>query len=405
MAVFIIAICVIGWGEITQYIRSQVMYYKPQLFIEAAYSVGAGSRHILANHILPNLLPSILVLAALECGSILMLLAELGFLNVFLGGGFKAAIAEGSRMQAIYYYFSDIPEWGALLANIRNWWRSYPWLAWYPGVFFFLAIFAFNIFGEGLRRFMDETRISLRLLFNRYVALAGIAVLLLGWALYRSGSPLDVYTSQARQFSAQNAMQDIAELSSAPYQGRESGTEGYDLAAETIARRMEEVGLLPGGQQNTYIQENKAIQSHLNAVPLLDVYWDNSQAPESLVYRQDFVENAEILFRYSEGEGNIIGLAAGPGGGDSDTSPVRSPDSGLADKVIIVLEEDFERMTAPVTAGILVVTGDSEVMQRKDLYPSSGFIIGRFQSSGPVFFITPETADRLLAQPEAPSPI
>ena len=49
-------------------------------------------------------------------GSVLMLLAELGFLNIFLGGGFRV---EGS---AGIYYYSDIPEWGALLSNIRNWW-------------------------------------------------------------------------------------------------------------------------------------------------------------------------------------------------------------------------------------------------------------------------------------------
>ena len=89
------------------------------------------------------------------------LLADLGFLNIFVGGGFRADIGQSAGMQAIVYYFSDVPEWSALLANIRNWWRSYPWLAWYPGVAFFLAILAFNLLGEGLRRFLEESRVNI----------------------------------------------------------------------------------------------------------------------------------------------------------------------------------------------------------------------------------------------------
>ena len=94
---------------------------KPQLFIEAARSIGARSSQILSRHVFSNLLPSLLVLAALEMGGVLMLLAELGFLNVFLGGGFKVMYAEKGRMIPVIAYFSDVPEWGSLLANIRQW--------------------------------------------------------------------------------------------------------------------------------------------------------------------------------------------------------------------------------------------------------------------------------------------
>ena len=82
-------------------------------------------------------------------GGILMLLAELGYLNIFLGGGFQAIIADTGRSSTVAY-FSDVPEWAALIANVRDWWRSYPWMALYPGAAFFLSIMAFNILGEGL---------------------------------------------------------------------------------------------------------------------------------------------------------------------------------------------------------------------------------------------------------------
>ena len=161
LSVFVIALCVVGWGEIAQFVRGQVAGLKPQPYIEATRATGARTGWVLTRHVLPHLWTPLLALAVLEMGSVLMLLAELGFLNIFLGGGFKAEIGEVGAMAPVVYYFSDVPEWGALLANIRNWWQSSPWLAWYPGVAFFLAILTFNLWGEGLRRFLDESRINL----------------------------------------------------------------------------------------------------------------------------------------------------------------------------------------------------------------------------------------------------
>ena len=77
--VFILALCVVGWGEVTQFVRSQTMRIKPSLFIEAARSLGSSSAGILIRQVFPNLVSSLLVIASLEMGGILMLLAELGF--------------------------------------------------------------------------------------------------------------------------------------------------------------------------------------------------------------------------------------------------------------------------------------------------------------------------------------
>ncbi len=80
-SVFIITLCVVGWGQIAQYVRSQVISQKPELYIEAARSVGARVLQILTRHTLPYLMPSLLVTFALEMGGVLMLLSELGFLE------------------------------------------------------------------------------------------------------------------------------------------------------------------------------------------------------------------------------------------------------------------------------------------------------------------------------------
>jgi peptide/nickel transport system permease protein len=207
MWVFIVSLALVGWGEVAQFVRSKAIAIKPQPYIEAARSIGAHSGRLLSHHVFPNLLSSLVVLAALEMGSVLMLLAELGFLNIFLGGGFKAMIGEAGRMVPVIYYFSDVPEWGALLANIRDWWRSYPWMVWYAGAAFFLAIMTFNLLAEGLRRFLDESRVNVGKVINRYTALAAVAAVAI-WVLW-STAPVSQYTDAALQFDAQPVTADV----------------------------------------------------------------------------------------------------------------------------------------------------------------------------------------------------
>ena len=380
MKVFIIAFCVVGWGEIAQYVRGQVIAEKPKLHIEAAHAVGARSGRILNIHILPHLLPSIVVLAVLEMGSVLMLLAELGFLNIFLGGGFRVESTNG------IYYYSDIPEWGALLSNIRNWWRSYGWMAWYPGLFFFLSIFSLNILGEGLRRFLEDSRISLNRFINRYTAVFATAAIVVTVLLFRSQTPLGLYNNEAKQFDAERAMADIAALSSPEFEGRESGTDGNRAAAEYIASRMEEIGLFPGGVKETFIQGLYSPRFHLVEVPRLEILDGNGNVIESFVYRQDFVEFVEYGPPFPNAKGAVVGLALGEGYYEQR---VLAPQD-LFDNILLVRESDLWNLNIKFASGILVVSDDPQVMDTKLLYGHD------INATLPVLYITPQVADRLL---------
>lgn len=381
MKVFIIAFCIVGWGEIAQYVRGQVIAEKPKLHIEAAHAVGARSGRILNTHILPHLLPSIVVLAVLEMGSVLMLLAELGFLNIFLGGGFRV---EGN---AGIYYYSDIPEWGALLSNIRDWWRSYGWMAWYPGLFFFLSIFSLNILGEGLRRFLEASRISLNRFINRYTAIFATVAIVATVLLFRGQTPLGLYSKEASQFEAERALADIAALSSPEFEGRESGTDGNRAAAQYIAERMEEIGLFPGGEKETFIQALFNPRFHLVEVPRLEILDENGEITEALTYREDFVEFVDYGLPYPDAKGSVVGLALSEGYYEKR---VRSPQE-LFENIILVRDSDLVNLDIKIAAGILVVSEDPAVMETKLLYPHDT------TASLPVMTITPELADRLLA--------
>ena len=423
--VFVVALCVVGWGEVAQFIRGQVIGIKPQLYVEAARALGARSRQILLRHVLPHLVTPLFVLGALEMGGILMLLAELGFLNVFLGGGFKVAIAEMGMMVPVIAYFSDVPEWGALLANIRDWWRSYNWLAWYPGLAFFLAIVAFNLWGEGLRRFLTESRISLGRLVNRYTLAAAAALLLvLGWTL-RSTTPLGVYRPQAQQFDAGRALADVRVLASPDLEGRMTGTQGAERAAEFIAGQMQAAGLFPGGDDGTYVQAKPAPRGYLPELPRLEILDPQGNVAQALAYRQDFVEYAgsptyssavdtggaiatllSSSRSYGENAGAIVGLALGPhpdgpdarlvpgtmSAGPQDPYGLRNFD--LYDRIVIVREAQAAWLNVVAAGGALIVTDDPLTFERRYLYRG---VVWQSPPMQPVMLITPQVAERLLA--------
>jgi len=395
MWVFIVAISVVGWGEVAQIVRGQVINIKPQPYIESARSVGARSIQILGRHVLPNLMNSLIVLAVLETGGILMLLAELGYLNIFLGGGFQAIIADTGR-SSVAVYFSDVPEWAALIANVRDWWRSYPWMALYPGASFFLSIIAFNILGEGLRRFLDESQANLSRLFNRYTFATGV-VAVIGLSLFlQASAPLGQYKPEGLKFDTQRVMKDIEVLSSLEYQGRETGTPGAELAAQYIAQRMHENGLLPTGEKQTYFQTLLRPRLHLTETPVLALVDANGGTSMEFVYRQDFAEFAGTK-RYGEVQATVIGASFGPLVNDMGSrDPYGLLNTEARDHVLIVRGEDFEKVSGVAVAGVLIVADDRFSIERKDLYPAESATTQRM-SDVPTMIITPELAEALLA--------
>ncbi|HOQ97190.1 MAG TPA: ABC transporter permease subunit [Anaerolineae bacterium] len=398
MGVFVAALCIVGWGEIAQYVRAQVIGIKPKLYIEAARSVGARPNRILTWHVLPQLLVPLLVLAVLEMGGMLMLLAELGFLNIFLGGGFKVELL-GTGLSGPSYHFSDVPEWGALLANVRNWWRSYPWLAWSPGLAIFLAILTFNLWGEGLRRFMAESRLNVARLVNRYTMVTGaVLVLGLGWAV-RSTAPIELYRPEAVQFDTSRVMADIEVLASPEFGGRETGTPGARAAADYIARRMEEVGLFPTGDDNTFIQSTVQPRYHLVETPLLEILDSSGAVAEQLVHRQDFAEYTGRYGGFGEDSGQIVGLALGPAPdtGKPDAYGLRR--LNLGKRVVIVRNSLPTGFDVRAAAGVLIVSDDLGAIQEKRLFGSADLVTWDPQSRPPqpTMIITPELAERLLA--------
>jgi ABC-type dipeptide/oligopeptide/nickel transport system permease subunit len=142
IVVFLVTLSLTGWTEAAIRTKVAVHGVRKLPFIEAAYTVGLSRRAVLWRHILPNLRDVLVVEGAFAMAATLLLVAELGFLNVFVG----AAERESTGVYPIH------AEWGGMLARgLRESGQGF-WLLLAPMVAFSLTILAFNLLAEGMRR-------------------------------------------------------------------------------------------------------------------------------------------------------------------------------------------------------------------------------------------------------------
>jgi peptide/nickel transport system permease protein len=115
--------------------RGQVLQVKVEDYVEAARSVGNPARRIAIRHILPNIMPSLLVQASLSIAAAIIAEASLSFLGL------------GQQ--------PPTPSWGSMLNTAQRFLTNAPWMAIYPGLAIFFAVLSFNLFGDGLRDALD----------------------------------------------------------------------------------------------------------------------------------------------------------------------------------------------------------------------------------------------------------
>ena len=114
---------------------SAVLEIRNRQFVEAAETTGAGPIRVMLRHILPNIMPLIIVTSTIALPAMILAEASLSFL------GFGP---------------SGETSWGQMLATDgRQYFRQQPGLVVYPGLAIFLAVFGFNILGDALRDVLD----------------------------------------------------------------------------------------------------------------------------------------------------------------------------------------------------------------------------------------------------------
>ncbi len=133
----VLASAVFGVPVFARLARGAAIGVKQQAFVEAAASMGARNNRVMLKHVLPAVIPSVLVFATLRSGSTLLIASGLSF----LGLGIRA----------------PTPEWGGMLNEAQLYLSVQPLMAFAPGVAITLAVLGFNLLGDGLRDVLDPT--------------------------------------------------------------------------------------------------------------------------------------------------------------------------------------------------------------------------------------------------------
>lgn len=125
----------VWWARYARLVRGLVVTVRERPYVEAARALGIRERRILLRHVLPNVLPPVVVLATLEIGELILALTALGFLGL------------GAQ--------PPTPEWGAMLNDGRPFLFSAPQLMLLPGLAITLSVVGFNLLGDGVRDVLD----------------------------------------------------------------------------------------------------------------------------------------------------------------------------------------------------------------------------------------------------------
>jgi peptide/nickel transport system permease protein len=142
LGIFMLIVGVIGglrWMQPARLVRASFLALKEKEFVEAARCVGVPSAWLIVRHILPNALSPVIVAATLGVGSAILAESSISF----LGLGFPP----------------DMPTWGRLLADARDYLDLAPHWALFPGLMIFLAVISINYIGDGLRDALDPRKI------------------------------------------------------------------------------------------------------------------------------------------------------------------------------------------------------------------------------------------------------
>jgi peptide/nickel transport system permease protein len=116
--------------------RGAVLGIKNNVYFEAARTMGAGHLRIILRYVLPNVAATIIVLATVQLGAIILVEASLSFLGLGIP--------------------PPNPSWGQMISGVaRNYIVENPWMGLWPGLFISLAVFGFNMLGDALRDVLD----------------------------------------------------------------------------------------------------------------------------------------------------------------------------------------------------------------------------------------------------------
>ncbi len=132
-----IVIAMVNWVQIARVVYTQTVSLAERGFVEAARSLGATPSRILFRHIVPHLMPTLIVYGTLGIATTVLLEATLSFLGIGVQ--------------------PPTPSWGNIIFENQSYFSTAPWLVFIPGAAIVLMAVCFNVLGDALREALDPT--------------------------------------------------------------------------------------------------------------------------------------------------------------------------------------------------------------------------------------------------------
>ncbi len=181
---------------------------------------------------------------------------------------------------------SQVPEWGAMLAEGYRWLRAKPFIIFPPALAFFMAVVGFNALGEGLRRLIEIYHVSTNFLLRKRMLLAIVGLTLATVFIVNNTGPAPWFSRVARAFDGSSAYEFTQTLAS--FGGRGAGQPGASQASDFIAEKFQEYGLSPGWSHSSYIYPLQTRLVHPVSQPELMVLNADGEAIYSFTHQVDF---------------------------------------------------------------------------------------------------------------------
>jgi peptide/nickel transport system permease protein len=131
----LIGMVAVWWVDYARVVRGLTLKVVQNDYVLSAHCCGCGSGRMILRHVLPNVIPSVIVLATLELGALMLAISGLSFLGL------------GAQ--------PPTPEWGTMLSDGRLFFLNAPQLMMYPGIAITLVVMGSNLLGDGLRDALD----------------------------------------------------------------------------------------------------------------------------------------------------------------------------------------------------------------------------------------------------------
>ncbi len=135
MTIIIVLLVAFSWGVFARQVRGETLVLREQDYVSMAKVVGATPVYILYKHLLPGVFNTLMVVASLRVGTLILTIAVLSYLGVGVP--------------------PPTPEWGSMVSDGRDYIDTAWWITFFPGLAIFLTVLGFNFMGDWLRDRLD----------------------------------------------------------------------------------------------------------------------------------------------------------------------------------------------------------------------------------------------------------